>query len=215
MAAKDKRKKQLETKISTRELIITEAERLIAIKGVDGLRLAEIADLVGIQRPSIYSHFPSRSALLARIIARAVMDLKDDFVVDEGLDPLENLRNGARMLTRRMASHPAHVRIVLLDFGYPNGLPEFTEQFGPPGELEKSGVLRPMIDRIGNILESGEKAGTFRHYNPLEFYHTLLSVILVRLSLDYRKTSKKQLSRQQLREFEASIDDLCMLLVKR
>ena len=37
MAAKDKRKKQLETKISTRELIITEAERLIAIKGVDGL----------------------------------------------------------------------------------------------------------------------------------------------------------------------------------
>jgi len=215
MAAKDKRKKQLGIKLSTYELIIAEAERLIAIKGVDGLRLAEIADLVGIQRPSIYSHFSSRSALLAQIIARAVMDLKDDFEVIEGLDPLENLRNGAQVMARRMASHPAHVRIVLLDFGYPNGLPEFTQQFGPPGELEESGLLRPLIDRIGSILDNGEKAGTFRHCNPLAFYHTLLSVILVRLVLDYRKTANKQISRQRLREFEASIDDLCVLLVKR
>ena len=215
MAATDKRKKQLGTKLSTYELIIAEAERLIAAKGVDGLRLAEVADLVGIQRPSIYSHFSSRSALLAQIITRAVMDLKDDFQVIEGLDALENLRNGTQVMARRMAAHPAQVRIVLLDFGYPNGLPEFTAQFGPPGELEESGLLRPLIDRIGSILDSGEKAGTFRHYNPLAFYHTLLSVILVRLVLDYRRTSNKQISRQRLREFEASIDDLCVLLVKR
>ena len=215
MATQDKRKKQLGIRLSTRDLIIAEAERLIALKGVEGLRLAEIADLVGIQRPSIYSHFSSRSALLSQIIARAVIDLKDDFQTMEGFSPLENLRNGVRVLARRMASHPAHVRLLLLDFASPTGLPEFTAQFGAPGELEDSGMLRPLIDRVGVFLKEGEKAGSLRWFEPLDFYHTLFSVVLVRLALDYRKLGKKQFSASQVKDLEESIDQICVLMVKR
>lgn len=215
MASRDKRKKKLRAKQSTRELIILEAERLIADKGVDGLRLSEIADLVGIQRPSIYTHFSGRSGVLTQVISRAITDMSSDFQIDEDHEPLDNIRKGARALTLRLVAHPAHVRILLLDFSSPTGLPEFTKKFGPPGTLEETGILRPVIDRIASIFAKGVHEKSLREYNSLDFFHVLLSVITGRIALDQRKIGTKSSRSALAKELEESIDDLCIRLLKR
>ena len=61
--------------IGTDELIVDTAERIVAEKGVEGLRLKDIAEEVGIKMPSLYSHFDSRSQIIERIGDRAVKSL--------------------------------------------------------------------------------------------------------------------------------------------
>lgn len=216
MAVRAKRKKQLGAKVSTRDLIITEAERIVADRGVDDLRLSEIADLVGIRLPSLYSHFSGRSAVIGEIIARALNSLADAFKGSDDLEPLDEIKQGARMLVKHLAAHPAYVRIMMLDFSSPEGLPEFSEKFGPPGKLEKSGLLRPLVDRLGLVLEQGEATGTLRYYEPLNFFHNLLGIILVRLSLDkrHRVISSESEMAALVGELEDSIEDYCERLLK-
>ena len=215
MRTRDKRRKKRGEKRSTRELLIVEAERLVAAKGVDGLRLSDMVDSVGIQRPSLYAHFSGRSDVLTQIITRAITGLAGDFEINDELDPLENIREGVRILVRRLIAHPAHVRILLLDFSSPIGLPEFTEKFGPPGDVEERGELRPMIDRLSHMLNEGENAGTLRRLGPLDFYHTILTVVLGRISLDQRGIAlKEKTEKSSITTLEQTLDDLCVRLLK-
>lgn len=211
MAVKAKRKKQLGAQVSTRDLIIIEAERLIADSGVDGLRLSEVADVVGIKLPSLYSHFSGRNEVVGEIIARAINSLKDAFSDDERARPMENIKNWAKLLVQHLAAHPAYVRILMLDFSIPQGLPEFSEKFGPPGKLEQSGRLRPLIDKLQRILEKGESTGELRYYEPLNFFHNLLGIVLVRLSLDqrHRSISTESELADLVSELEQSVEDYC------
>jgi AcrR family transcriptional regulator len=212
---RDKRKKKLKTNMSTRELIVLEAERIISAKGVDGLRLEEITHTVGIQRPSLYSHFSGRNQLLAELITRAMKVLSDSFDNNEDLEPLDNIRAGARFLVRSLAAHPAYVRILMLDFASPNGMPEFTMEFGKPGKIEESGALRPLIDRISELLRKGQKDGTLRHYDPLILFHNLLCLIVGRLALEQRKMGNRRELADLTSELEQTVDDLCVRLLVR
>ena len=51
-----------------REHILTEATRLFARKGFNGTSLQSIADAVGIRKPSLLYHFPSKLELRERVL---------------------------------------------------------------------------------------------------------------------------------------------------
>jgi len=49
--------------VSTRERILEVAEEIIARHGMEGLRLKDVAESVGIQPPSVFTHFDGREAI--------------------------------------------------------------------------------------------------------------------------------------------------------
>ena len=51
---------QRAVRVPTRELILDEVERLIAVKGVFGFTLRDIAEPLKVRVPAIYKHFESR-----------------------------------------------------------------------------------------------------------------------------------------------------------
>ena len=54
----------------TKELILLEASRLFAVRGYLGTSTRDIAAAVGIQQPSMYSHFASKQAIVEELLRR-------------------------------------------------------------------------------------------------------------------------------------------------
>lgn len=56
----------------THRRICEAATQHFAVKGYDGASLAEIAEMVGIRKASLYSHFAGKDALFTRILSDAI-----------------------------------------------------------------------------------------------------------------------------------------------
>ena len=117
MPPKRKNRKQLD--VGTDQLIVDTAEMIIAQKGVEGLRLKDIAEEVGIKMPSLYSHFDSRGQIIERIGERVVTSLSALFEDEPDTPPLDHLLKNLRRFAIGLMSNPSYVRILLLDIASP------------------------------------------------------------------------------------------------
>ncbi len=61
---------RLRQRLLTRSVILKAAADEIAERGLEGARIGEIAERAGVTRPTIYKHFPTRSAFLREFEAR-------------------------------------------------------------------------------------------------------------------------------------------------
>ncbi len=62
--------------ITTRELLLSTAERQIAIRGYAGFSFAQLADAVGIRKPSIHHYFPTKEDLGIALIEGKIQAFK-------------------------------------------------------------------------------------------------------------------------------------------
>jgi AcrR family transcriptional regulator len=146
------------------------ATRLFAQQGFDGTSLQEIADAVGVSKPAVLHHFPSKEDLrravldgildhwretLPRLLLAATASTdRFDAVFGELQTFFASDSDRARLLARELLDRPAEVRKML------------------------RGPVRPWLGAISGYIDNGKKSG--RHFEDVDAEaYVVLCLLLV------------------------------------
>jgi AcrR family transcriptional regulator len=169
--------------VPTRQRILDEAERLIAVKGVYGFTLKDIAAPLGVQVPAIYKHYKSRDDVLVELSRQFIALLACQFALQPPLAPPAALRGALYAFVELMMKHPAYVRLALVDFATPGGGMDYVK-LAAGGSFKENffgGPLAAMHTRLRKLLRAGVRTGEFRRIDASDFYRVVKASILIRL----------------------------------
>jgi AcrR family transcriptional regulator len=163
-----------ETPTTTKEQILVVARRRFAEHGYAGTSLTEIADEVGIRRPSLLYHFPSKETLYHDVLWEAFGDWSS-LVAEATIGTREGWPQVERMLRAAFTffeERPDFVRLVRWE----------ALEGGPMLQGQLAMLLQPLFDRGAAFLEREMDAGRLRRYDARQLLVTGYGAVLSYLS---------------------------------
>lgn len=155
-----------------RAQILKAARRLLAARGFEGMTLQAVADEVGIRKPSVLHHFPSKAALRDGVIEEILEHWGQLLpqMLRNATGPTNRFENLMRELIGFFTEDPDRARLLI------------RENLDRP--LEYRQIFRehvqPWLVMIGNNVRDGQEQGTYRaDVDPEEYVLQVIQLILV------------------------------------
>lgn len=147
MAARGSRRRLVENEL------LDQAAALFAERGFEGTTLQDIAEAIGITRPSLYNYIKSKDDLLGMLVAGLTETAAAELAELEASDlsPSERLATSVRSVVARICEHPARFR--LLDRSE-HILPESFRQ-------RHAAARRAILSHMSAIIAAGIETGEF------------------------------------------------------
>jgi len=155
--------------------ILANAARLFDEQGYGQTALQDIADAVGIARPSLYHYFDSKEDILAALVERTTVTREEIIGTVRGMhdSPLTRLRTLIRLLGGATSSDPAGLRLTL------------DNQRALPPDVRRRSVRsrRALFELLVATLKEGVDSGALRPINEGEVAATIIAALT---GLQYR-----------------------------
>ncbi|MBT8229799.1 MAG: TetR/AcrR family transcriptional regulator [Bacteroidia bacterium] len=152
--------------VSRKELILEEAVHMYRERGYASSSVRDLAQKVGIEAPSIYSHFKSKEHILSQICFK----MAETFI--KGLEKAEKEKNTNNKL--RVAIQE-HIRVVLHHKEASVVMWNEWKFLTNPFHQDFQKMIRDYERKFENIIKEGMKQGDFRMQNPNTVSNLILS----------------------------------------